>query len=566
MTHSQMTDSLSVDMVGQIHNLDAVRGQLAVAETDVASVLHHAWRRWGVRMAEHLIGVFALVIKDESQKLTYLARDALGVKPLFYRIDQGALCYGWSVPELVSRSSAQPLTKDIDWAAAYLLGLSFSQTDTAYREIKKLPAGHWMTLDARGQAVISRYHHWQDNPPMASRRDPRWVEAYREVLEESIRCRIDPDAPIGTENSGGIDSATITAYLARLLGEPGDRLHSFGFAFAEQEPAYILETSQASNICHNYLITGRQQAVHTAAARGLAAFGYPVEHGNSISHTLFYEECQRRGIRSLHSGFGGDEIVTNQGHHLRFELLDQQQYAGLWNILPGNLLTRALRLIKAVAFQPPRPAYNRSFFRAWNQRWPHQLLRPEVVQRLQLYERYMETAIFDAPFRRINDWVLQYHLQRMQIAARLESCTVVAASYGIDYRWPLFDARLIQQYLSTPGIEKVGPNGMGRYLHRRAIDGVVPHRVAWKPSKDMGYAQLITRANAEGVARLAESVQSLEEGLHPDLEALVDHDKFKQQRAKAKQGAVDDAFGFAFRKSSSALLTLNAWWFSESGA
>ncbi len=177
----------------------------------------------------------------------------------------------------------------------------------------------------------------------------------------------------------------------------------------------------------------------------------------------------------------------------------------LWDILPGDPFRRMLRLLKTSVVARKNPSHRPAFLQAWNQRWPHQLLRPETVQRLDLYERYMETAIYDAPYRRINDFILQHHLKKMQLTARLENCTVMAAAYGVDYCWPLWDVRLVQQYLSTPSIEKVGPKGMGRYLHRRAIDGVVPKRVAWKPSKDMGYA--VVERVVEGVTTVLSATE-----------------------------------------------------------
>ncbi len=549
--------NLILDFSGHIHNLGDLQTRLGLAGHNLQSTLQAAWRRWGTSLAEHLIGDYALAIQDETQRLTYLARDALGVKPLYYRIDNGRLSHDFSIPEL-RRRCPLPVTPDMDWAAAYMLRLSFSQTETAYKEIHKLAPGHWLSCDGEGHIRSQRYHEWRDDAPITTKRDPRWVEAYREVLEEAIRCRMDPDAPMGTENSGGIDSATVTAYLAHFLGEPGDRLHSFGFALCEQEPAYILETSQARRICHNYIITSDGNA-ELAVAQRLNILGYPEEHINASTHIPFYEECQRRGIRSLFSGFGGDEVVTNKGIHLRWELLDGGHYAGLWNILPGDPFLRTLRFLKTVTLGRANAAYNPEILNMWKQRWSHQLLRPEVVQRLNLYERYMATARYDTPYRRTNDLILRHHLRHMQLTARLEDCTLMAAAYGVDYRWPLWDARLVQQYLSTPSIEKMGPKGMGRYLHRRAIDGVVPKRVAWKPSKDMGYARLRLEINHSRMPRWAERARRLEAHLHPALEALIDRDKFRQQIAHAAHGQVDDDFAFGFRRGVQALQWLDAW-------
>ncbi|HZX32074.1 MAG TPA: asparagine synthase-related protein [Rhodocyclaceae bacterium] len=533
--------NLILDFSGHIHNLGDLRAKLGLDGCEypgAPSVLQAAWQRWGTNLAEHLVGDYALALRDEAQGLIYLARDPLGVKPLYYRIDNGQLSHGFTIPEL-RRRCPLPVTADMDWAAAYMLDLSFSQTETAYKEINKLAPGHWLSCDAQGHVRIQRYHDWRDDAPQATRRDPRWVEAYREVLEEAIRCRMDPEAPMGAENSGGLDSASITAYLAHFLGEPGDRLHSFGFACCEQEPAYILETSQAKRIVHNYLITACI-ADDEAVSLGLNALGYPQEHPNSTGHIPFYRECKTRGIRSLFSGFGGDEVVTQNGHQLRQELLDGGHYAALWNILPGDPLRRILRLLKTVARGRTNQAYNPLFLAAWKQRWPHQLLRPEVVERLNLYERYMETARHDAPYRRINDFILQHHLRRMQITARLENCTLMAAAYGVDYRWPLWDARLVQQYLSTPSIEKVGPKGVGRYLHRRAIDGIVPQRVAWKREKLMGENYQL-KNRAKHFAQMRELGRQLAGNLHPGLAELIDQEKFRRQIDQMGQMPANDS-------------------------
>lgn len=562
-TSRHVAPGLTVVSWSSLHNRAELLGWLELAPSEEeptdSQLLLAAWRRWGTGCAAHLLGEFAFVVTDTTTQQTYLARDPLGVKPLYYRHNaEGVKCaFSAAAFAVGSAWKAEP---DMDWAARYLLGLSAHTTRTAYQGVFKLPPGHWLCVGPDGHRM-ERYFEFRDDAPAAQHRQERWVEEYRSVLEESIRCRMLPDGAMGTENSGGIDSATITAYLARFLGTPGERLHSFGFAFAEQEPAFILETSRAAGITHNYIVTSGHGAESPDAviAHGLAVLGYPQEHANAGSHTIFYRECQRRGIGVLFSGFGGDEVVTSPGNLLRFELLDAGDYANLWDILPGDPVRRLLRLGKAVTIGRRSPAYRHGFLEAWNARWPHQLLREDVVARLGLYETYMETARFDAPYRRINDFILKYHLHRMQVTTRLENCTLMAASYGVDYRWPLWDVRLVQQYLSTPSIEKVGPKGIGRYLHRRAIDGVVPKRVAWKPSKDMGYAALHERQQARGLTDTVEWARRHDAHLHPALQELVDRDKFKSQIARAGQGGADPGFDFSFRRAVNAIAWLNHW-------
>lgn len=541
----------------------AIDRQRLAGLTDSELVLA-AWRRWGEALPEQLVGDFALAVVDAARRRLFLARDALGVKPLYYRHDSSVFAFASSAAALRTLRGL-PLTPDPEWMAQYLLRLSMSHDRTGYRELRKLPAGHSLSLDADGRATLRRWHQWRDDCPDALERDPRWVEQYRERLEEAIRCRMPSDYPLGTENSGGIDSATVTAYLARFLGQPGDRLHSFAFALCEQEPAYILETSQAANIRHNYIITSRSGEAERSdetQERTLRVLGYPEEHGNGSGHTPFYREAQARGIRTMYSGFGGDEVVTHPAAHVRLELLDAGRYEQLQALWPGNALMRRLRVAKMVLKPRSNPSHNPDFWRAWNQRWPQQPLRAEVVAEYGLREAYFATAVYDAPYRRTNDFILKHLLRQAFIPTRLENCTLAAASWGIEYRWPLWDTRLVQQYLSTPSIEKRGPADMGRYLHRRAIDGVVPSRVAWKPRKDMGYGALLTMGGALPEATIRRH-QALLHDLHPALVALVDGSRLQAQLTALAAGSAIDAF---VNRQFGALHSLNAWLRGQAGA
>ena len=481
---------------------------------------------------------------------------------LYYCILKGKLYHAFS-PAHLKQLCPMPLTPDQDWMAFYLLGLSMDNRKTAYHEMFKVAPAHSLLINSDGDIKEWRYHHWRNDAPITRKRDDRWVGEYRAVLEESIRCRMDMNAPMGTENSGGIDSATITAYLAHFLGEPGNRLHSFGFAMFEHEPAFILETSQAKGIVHNYIVSAQNtDEDHDASInQGLSILGYPQEHGNALYHIPFYKECELRGIKTLFSGFGGDEVVTNPGQLLKYELLDTGRYANLWDILPGNPIRKSLRLAKAMTVGRKSPAYQPVFLNAWNERWPYQPLRESVVERLNLHHSYMETARYDAPYRNINDFIINFLADAPFVATRHENCTLMAEAYDVDYRWPLWDVRLVQQYLSTPSIEKVGPRGMGRYLHRRAIDEIVPKRVAWKPSKDMGYQKALRQTFLIDAGRdSAEMAKKELSDLHPALDELIDLEKITHQISKALSSEAKDVeFIFSFSRTVRLLSWLNHW-------
>jgi asparagine synthase (glutamine-hydrolysing) len=363
--------------------------------------------------------------------------------------------------------------------------------------------------------------------------------------------------PIGSESSGGLDSSTVTALLAYFLDDPGERLFAFGFATLDLEPEFIIETSRHAGIVHTHMVTELVEPTDALIARGLAAVGYPELGGNAIAAVPFYEESDRRGIGTLFSGFGGDEAVTNSGTLLRRELLDHGAYAALWRVMPGGRVTRLLRVIKARAQSPRWGAGNPALVASMRARWPHQLVRTEFVERLALGKAYMEGADYDGPYRRINDFVLQDRLGPW-IATRLETCTLVAATYGLEYQWPLLDSRLIQQYLSTPSIEKADGTS-SRYLHRRAVDGVVPAKVAWKPDKDMGgNGTSDPLAGMTGPVMMEEARRHAAH-LHPALKELIDAGRLRAQIDAAAGGTMDDQTRFQFAQNVGHVRWLNTW-------
>jgi len=543
---------------GRLDNAAALARELGLSgslSSDEKLVLS-AYSRWGASCPERLMGDFAAAICDPRGGRILLFRDRLGVKPLYYRVDGGFLFFASTaaVFPLLRRHAPAP---DPDWIARALAGVGHDRTATAWAGVLKLAPGHW--LEVRADSVLLKsYHSWRDDPPWTTARDPQHVDAYRGVLEEAIRSRAPLAEPMGSESSGGVDSSTITSYLAHFLGVPGDRLCALGFATLEKEPEYIMATSVHVGIAHNYLVTAYPSANDSDMARGLAAVGYPDEQGSAIAHIPFYVECRRRGIRTLFSGFGGDEAVTNSGRLLGRELLDHGAYGALWQLLPGRPVARPLRLARAVARRAEWGGGHPRLLKAMEARWPYQLVRPEIVERLGLLGAYRRQAAYDAPYRRINDFILHNRLSPA-LTTRLETCTLVAASYGVEYRWPLLDAGLIQQYLSTPSIEKADRT-FGRYLHRRAVEGVVAPKVAWKPDKDMGGLADSSGPGARPRQQdQADAARRQVARLHPGLEDIIDVDRFRRQIDAAAVGALHAEASFQFARNTSRVSWLNHW-------
>ena len=520
-----------------------------------------AYSKWGSDCVNHLLGDFSFVLHDSRNETVFAARDPVGVKPFYYwHYDkQLIVCSGARVFHAISDLQLNP---DQAWLSLYILGNSTSFKNTSWTNVKKLAPGHHMHFGARETLTIKKYFEFQDNSPVIYSRSNSYVEQYRELLEESIRCRLRTDYPMGSETSGGIDSSTVTGFAANYWPGSYNDFHTFGFAFLESEPGYILETSRQHRVINNHISTGwHTDALQNTFKRTLTLLGYPEEHSNGSAHEPFYQTSEQFGIRTLLSGFGGDEVVTNSGHLLYFELIDQKKYALLMRNMPGSVFLRPARLAKAL-YRAYVKSTERSRIKPFmEQRWRSKLVKDDMEARFNIRNEYMKYAGYDAPYRRINDFILQNRLGPFA-PTRLDNCTLMAAGRGIDYRWPLFDIRLMQQYLSTPSIEKMG-NGFGRYLHRRAIQGVVPEKVQWKFDKDMGnpWQWGNQPTSNETANKVAEQLQDITSNLHEALEPVVSTEvinSFVKQASKSSSSTRVSKLN-SYSAQASNLETLNSW-------
>ena len=536
------------------HKLDIASATLAgMCDTEL---ILFSYLKWGEACVDHLIGDFVFVIHDRQRNTIFCGRDHMGVRPFYYFASGDLFVCATNVSAL-RQVDGMPFEIDERWVAEYLLHLSMSFDRTPYLGIMKLPPAHCLTVTPR-QVRLRQYFELSAEPELKLKDSRDYVAAYREVLEEAISCRLDSDYAIGSELSGGIDSSTIAAFAAKLMKQPLSHLHTFGFAFSELEPQYIMEVSRACRLPNNHIIAGQQPDQQATTQRSLDLLGYPMEHGNATSHEPFYQLAQRLDVRTLLSGFGGDEFGTTiHGYMVPMELLLQRRYRELLNILPGNALFRFLRMIKMELRRRKTAnvsvtSHNPGFFEAYRQRWPHHIVRPEVVQRYGLEERYFGNARFDAGYTDLKRFTLEKRWQPF-VPTRMENCTLMAAGRSIEYRWPLLDIRLVRLFLAIPSEENFY-RGMGRYLHRRAIDGVVPKLVTWKHGKDMGAVMGPDQGESDLLPQLDPS------GLHPELTECIDMDRLRRQLEQLPSLTADmNNNTFMCRRNIRAVKQLDTW-------
>lgn len=470
----------------RLDNREKLCGALALEPrptlTDPQIILE-AHARWGADCANQLEGDFSFVIYDPSTHEAFCARDTMGARPFYYALTDEVFVAATSLPA-VRAVNGPVLSVSEKWLALFVANMNWEQTQTAFEGASKLAPAHHMTVTREGASDPVRYFDFDLTSPHATTRDPKWVEQYREMFDRAVRDRARSDYLVGAESSAGLDSSSIAAQLAQVLPHSKDDFHCFGMLLLKDEPALQLATAAMAKIRHTHTLTRPiLLGLDENYRRAVRIIGHPPEHVQMIMHPSFFDLSETLGIRTMVSGFGGDEVVTCHAGEMYGDLHAQKAYATLLRELPGNPASRLARFGKRMVRSPQN-----AFAKAREDvqtRLTRTCLHDDVIAEPGLradLETWLqpEGAIPDLNAARM----LRPEFAHARMA-RLESAALFAASYRVDYRWPMLDRRLIQQFLSTPAIEK-RHRDIGRYLHRRAMVGRIPSQIQWQKTKDMG--------------------------------------------------------------------------------
>ena len=553
---------ISIASWARIDNREELAGKINISKSEAericdSELILKCYLKWQEDCVDHLIGDFVFVIYDEKKRKIFCGRDQMGVRPFYYYLSDKLFFCATSLSALIHIKDL-PIRISAQWVVDYLTHLSMSFDQTPYEGIYKLPPAHTLTVTPE-KHNLRQYFTLSAEPELKLKDSREYVDAYREQLETAIKCRLNTTYPLGSELSGGIDSSTITAYSAKFFEQSLTRFHTFAFANSELEPQYIMAMIQAYALPYNHIFTYRHLNRKGLTERSLKILGYPVEHGNATFHEPFYHLAEKFDIRTLLSGFGGDEFGTTiHGYMVPMEMILKRRYKDLFNVLSGNALFRFLRLMKLglrkiKSHNFTQPEYTPRFYEAFSKRWPHQIVRQDMVEKYNLKQRYFNQARFDAGYTDLKRFTLEKRWAPF-VPTRMENCTLMANARKIEYRWPLLDIRLVKLFLSIPSEENYF-RGMGRYLHRRAIDGIVPDLVTWKKGKNMGNI-----VGLDHFGQIDMDTMSIT-NLHPELTKLIDVKRLDKQITAMSQFKIkkDDGLTFLFRRNVQTVKSLNYW-------
>jgi asparagine synthase (glutamine-hydrolysing) len=331
---------------GEIYNFRQLRTKLEQrghkfkTQTDT-EIIVHAYEEYGEKCVQHFNGMFALAVWDARKNRLFLARDRVGIKPLYYWVDGNRLVFG---SELKALTIHPDVPRQVDLTALDLfLSLEYIPAPrTIYEGVHKLLPGHTLVFE-RGKLTISQYWDVPYNPISGS--DDACVEALTGLIQEAVRIRLVSDVPLGAFLSGGIDSSTVVAYMSQFSSEP---VQTFSIGFEDDtynELPYAQSVAERFETDHHYEVLNPDIA---ALAENLVRHQDEPFADTSIFPTYLVSKLARGSVKVVLSGDGGDELFAGYDTYLAEQLY---RYYG-W--LPGMLRCRTLPALANLI--PPQPA------------------------------------------------------------------------------------------------------------------------------------------------------------------------------------------------------------------
>jgi asparagine synthase (glutamine-hydrolysing) len=349
--HQPMRDPRTGNWItfnGEIYNFRDVRQRLDSdsngwrSESDTEVILR-AYERWGRDCLKYLRGMFVFAIWDQARQELFIARDRLGIKPLYYFKGEGRFLFGSEVRALLA-SNLVPRELDAVALWEYLGYQSVPAPRTLIENVHALKPGCWMTVDAEGRVSEESYWDLLGNASTEARvvtvgESRRRV---RELLEESIALHLVSDVPVGAFLSGGIDSSAIVA----LVREAGQQPRTFSVVFDESaydENVYARKIASRFQTEHTEVHL-TDEALLDQLPSALGAMDQPT--GDGINSYVVSRAVRSTGIKVALSGLGGDEFFAGYPSFKR--LRHMMKYMRYWQSAPVGLRRLAASAIKTL--------------------------------------------------------------------------------------------------------------------------------------------------------------------------------------------------------------------------
>lgn len=469
---------------GELYNTEEVRSKLIVlghvfhGHSDTEVVLH-AYAQWGVDALHHLNGIFAFGVWEKIKKRLFLARDRMGVKPLFYMERNGGLLFASEIKTILAYPGVEAQLDANGIGEIFLLGPGRTPGSGVFRGIYEIEPGCCGYFE-NGKLHTKRYWHLADREHRESFGET--VEQVRFLVHDAIKRQMVSDVPIGTFLSGGLDSSIISAVCAGELAKQGKRLDTFSVDYQNNEKyfrgdafqptsdaSYIKVMTQTLGSRQHDTILSSQELVDTLADATVAR-DLPGMADVDFSLLVFCREI-RRHVKVGLSGECADEIFGGYPwfRDPKVRAVDGFPWAQNTTYRASMLKPDVLSAIDPVAFVQDR--YRQSIAEA------------DILPGTSDEEKRMKQLV---------------HLnQRWFMQTLLDRKDRMSMYCGLEVRVPFCDHRIAEYLYGVPW-EYKDYNGYEKGLLRSAMNGLLPEGVLWRKKSpypktyDPGYLNIVS--------------------------------------------------------------------------
>ncbi len=478
---------------GEVYNYKELKSHLPGTEMATASdteVLLLLYAKYGAECLALLNGMYAFAIHDNQANSLFIARDRLGVKPLYYAIVGDRFLFSSEIGVLAE--AIEDRTVDHTSIADYLSLMYIPAPDSIYKEIRKLPPAHSLFWDGRNEKITCYWSPWEtQTDEQISASDA--LEKLDSLLSDATRLRLISDVPLGAFLSGGVDSSTVVATMAGISSEP---VKTFSIGFEE---AGLSETQYARMVAEKYGTDHHERIlsvkdIPAAAERMVEQFGEPFGDSSAIP-TYLVSTVARELVTVALSGDGGDEFFGGYGSYQymnRLSGLDwiptgiAQPAAAMLSKLNGRRHdnSRLAKLARAARRSALSPAERWSEARGYLfQGAGRDLLSDDMpaTRSSAWFQRLFETSGGNS----VAETAMRVDAQSYLPEELLVKVDRSSMASSLEVRSPFLDYRIAEFAMTLPLGLKVR-NGEGKWLIKQLMADKLPHDVMYRQKQGFG--------------------------------------------------------------------------------
>ena len=485
--------SICIVFNGEIYNHQELRNEMIekghsyTTQTDTESILH-LYEEFGTRCVDRLRGMFAFAIWDGRNRKLFIARDRVGIKPLFFTFNKDRLLFSSEIKSILKDPT---VPRETDWQAlnAYFALSYIPAPRTIFRGISKLLPGHFLVWD-NGKVQIEQYWDLTYRPNRAASTS-ELSEAFLHHLREAIRLHLISDVPLGAFLSGGIDSSVLVALMSELMTEP---VKTFTIGFGGTGSRSGDERPFARLIAKQYGTDHHEREVHPdvegVIQKIVTSFDEPFGDDSSIP-TYYVSQLAREHVKVALSGLGGDELLGGYERYLGFSLSESYLAIPRWirerviSPVVGKIpdspdgserISQLKRFVEFANLPPQQRYFNFRVLLDRNRRTA--LFSDSIQEELRCEEveeqcgRYYDSANAADPLDRAMYQDVKIYLPD-DILANTDR---ISMHHSLEVRVPFLDHKLMEFCATIPADFKI--RGLQKkYLFKKAVARYLPKQI-----------------------------------------------------------------------------------------